>query len=208
MMRFYDQQHPFYAGIDLHSRTMHLCVLDATGTVVFDKNLPCQPDAFLDAIAPFRPNVIIGAECMFGWYWLADLCQKESLSFLIGHALYMKAIHGKAKNDRIDANKIARLLRGGNFPLAYVYPKGMRETRDLLRRRTWFVRQRASLFTHLQISKPSVCVTVPDLVVLNSPRYAFGVWTKSEHPRSRHEAALVPNHDRTETAVRSANSSF
>ena len=151
-MRFYDQQHPFYAGIDLHSRTMHLCVLDARGAVVYDKNLPCRPDAFLDAIAPFRPNVIIGAECMFGWYWLSDLCQKESLPFIIGHALYMKAIHGgKAKNDRIDANKIARLLRGGNFPLAYVYPKGMRETRDLLRRRNWFVRQRASLFTHLQI---------------------------------------------------------
>jgi hypothetical protein len=42
----------------------------------------------------------------------------------------MKLIHGgKAKNDRIDAGKIARLLRGGNFPLAYVYPDGMRETR-------------------------------------------------------------------------------
>jgi transposase len=89
---------------------------------------------------------------MFGWYWLSDLCQKEKLSFRIGHALYMKAIHGgKAKNDRIDANKIARLLRGGNFPLAYVYPQGMRATRDLLRRRNFLVRQRSGLFTHLQI---------------------------------------------------------
>src|SRR5262245_57753079 len=64
----------------------------------------------------------------------------------------MKAIHGgKAKNDRIDAGKIARLLRGGTFPLAYAYPKGMRETRDLLRRRTYLVRKRAELMTHLQI---------------------------------------------------------
>jgi transposase len=151
-MRFYDRQHRFYAGIDLHARTMHLCVLDATGTAVYDKNLPCHPDAFLAAIAPFRADVIIGVECMFAWYWLADLCAKEQLPFLVGHAYYMKAIHGgKAKNDRIDAGKIARLLRGGNFPLAYVYPKGMRETRDLLRRRNYFVRQRAALFTHLQI---------------------------------------------------------
>jgi transposase len=89
---------------------------------------------------------------MFGWYWLSDRCQQEQIPFVIGHALYMKAIHGgKAKNDRIDANKIARLLRGGNFPLAYVYPRGMRETRDLLRRRTFFVRQRAGLITHLEI---------------------------------------------------------
>jgi transposase len=152
MMRFYDRQHRFYAGIDLHARTMHLCILDAAGAVVFDQNLPCHPDAFLGAVAPFRQDLIVGAECMFGWYWLSDLCHKEKISFLIGHALYMKAIHGgKAKNDRIDANKIARLLRGGNFPLAYVYPKGMRETRDLLRRRNYFVRQRSGLFTHLQI---------------------------------------------------------
>jgi transposase len=152
MMRFYDQQHRYYAGIDLHARTMHLCILDATGTVVRDVNLPCRPDAFLSAIAPFRQDLIVGVECMFGWYWLSDLCQKEQISFLIGHALYMKAIHGgKAKNDRIDANKIARLLRGGNFPLAYVYPQGMRETRDVLRRRNFLVRQRSGLFTHLQI---------------------------------------------------------
>jgi transposase len=69
---------------------------------------------------------------------------------VLGHALYMKAIHGgKAKNDRIDALKIARLLRGGTLPQAYVYPAGMRATRDLLRRRTFLVRRRAELLAHL-----------------------------------------------------------
>src|SRR6201998_3488607 len=64
----------------------------------------------------------------------------------------MRLSHGrKAKNARIAADKIARRLRGGTFPLAYAYPKGMRETRDLLRRRTYLVRQRAALMTHLQI---------------------------------------------------------
>ncbi len=151
-MRFYTGQHRFYCGIDLHARKMHLCILDATGQVVFDRNLACQPAAFLRAVAPFRDGLVVGAECMFAWYWLADLCQAERIPFVLGHALYMKAIHGgKAKNDRIDAGKIARLLRGGTFPLAYVYPKGMRETRDLLRRRTYLVRQRAELMTHLQI---------------------------------------------------------
>jgi transposase len=151
-MRFYTQEHRFYAGVDLHTRTMHLCILDHQGAVVFDRNLPCRPDAFLQAVAPFRDGLVVGAECMFAWYWLADLCQQENIAFVLGHALYMKAIHGgKAKNDKIDAGKIARLLRGGTFPLAYAYPKGMRETRDLLRRRTYLVRKRAELLTHLQI---------------------------------------------------------
>src|SRR5262249_42944358 len=90
-------------------------------------------------------------ECIFTWYWLADLCTKEEIAFVLGHALYMKAIHGgKAKNDKIDAHKIAVLLRGGMFPQAYVYPAEMRATRDLLRRRCHLVRKRAELLAHLQ----------------------------------------------------------
>jgi transposase len=151
-MRFYTRQHRFYCGIDLHARSMHVCVLDHDGQVVCDKNLACRPEAFLHAVAPFRDGLVVGVECMFAWYWLADLCHEQQIDFVLGHALYMKAIHGgKAKNDQIDASKIARLLRGGTFPLAYAYPKGMRETRDLLRRRTYLVRQRAELMTHLQI---------------------------------------------------------
>ena len=57
----------------------------------------------------------------------------------------MKAINGgKAKNDKIDAHKIAVLLRGGMLPQAYVYPAEMRATRDLLRRRCHRVRRRAA----------------------------------------------------------------
>src|SRR6188474_452816 len=56
-----------------------------------------------------------------------------------------------ARPRTIDAEKIGRLLRGGNIPVAYVYPKGLRETRDLLRRRMHLVHKRAELITHIQI---------------------------------------------------------
>ena len=73
-----------------------------------------------------------------------------TIPFTLGHALYMKAIHGgKAKNDKIDAHKIAVLLRGGMLPQAYVYPKAMRATRDLLRRRNHLMRKRAELLAHI-----------------------------------------------------------
>src|SRR5712692_8216107 len=63
----------------------------------------------------------------------------------------MKAIHGgKAKNDKIDAQKIAVLLRGGMLPQAYGSPADMRATRDLLRRRMHLMRKRAELLTHVQ----------------------------------------------------------
>jgi transposase len=87
---------------------------------------------------------------MFTWYWLADLCADEEIPFVLGHALYMKAIHGgKAKNDKIDSQKIAVLLRGGMLPQAYVYPAEMRATRDLLRRRMHLAHKRGELLAHV-----------------------------------------------------------
>ena len=150
-MRVYKQPHAFYAGVDLHARTMYTHILDDHGRTVFERDLPACPDAFLGAVGPFRQGLVVGCECMFAWYWLADLCEDQSIPFVLGHALYMKMIHGgKAKNDKIDAGKLAGMLRGGLFPMAYVYPRAKRQTRDLLRRRSFFVRQRAQLIAHIQ----------------------------------------------------------
>ncbi len=153
-MRVYSRSHEFTCGIDLHARTMYLCVLDREGQPVLHRNLPCRPEAFLEAIAPFRSDLIVGCECLFAWYWLADLCEEESISFVLGHALGMRSVYGlKTKSDKLDSWKIAQLLRGGNFPLAYVYPRRFRATRDLLRRRLHFVRFRSELLTHLKMSE-------------------------------------------------------
>ena len=150
-MRFYNRQHRHYCGIDLHVKTMYLCVLDAAGQVLVHRNVKSAPEALLETIAPYRDDLVVAAECMFTWYWLADLCAAEGIAFVLGHALAMKAIHGgKAKNDKIDSHKIASLLRGGLLPQAYVYPAGMRSTRDLLRRRLHLVRKRGELLAHIQ----------------------------------------------------------
>src|SRR5215475_4265996 len=150
-MRFYTNQHPFYCGIDLHARSMYVCILSHDGDVLLHRNMKAAPEPLLKAIAPYREGLVVAVECMFTWYWLADLCAQEGIALVLGHALYMKAIHGgKAKNDKIDAHKIAVLLRGGMFPLAYVYPPEMRATRDLLRRRCHLMRKRAELLAHIQ----------------------------------------------------------
>jgi hypothetical protein len=93
-MRFYTRQHQHYCGIDLHARTMYVCILDAAGTVLVHKDMAAAPEAFLKVIAPYRDDLVVAVECIFTWYWLADLCVRENIAFVLGHALYMKAIHG------------------------------------------------------------------------------------------------------------------
>ena len=150
-MRFYNRQHTYYCGIDLHVKTMYVCILDGAGQVLVHRNVPSTSEAFLEVVGPYRDGLVVAVECMFTWYWVADLCAAEGITFVLGHALAMKAIHGgKAKNDRIDSHKIAVLLRGGMLPQAYVYPAAMRSTRDLIRRRLHLVRKRGQLLAHIQ----------------------------------------------------------
>ncbi len=152
-MNFYQPHSQFYCGVDLHSSNMYLCVIDRDQKKILHKNVQNQQtEVFLKMIAPYQHDLVLGCESTYAWYWLADLCFDNNIEFILGHALYMKAIHGsKVKNDRVDSEKIARLIQSGLFPLAYVYPGSKRHLRDLLRRRLYFVHQRADLFAHIQL---------------------------------------------------------
>ncbi len=106
-MRFYTQQHQFYCGIDLHARTMYICIMNNEGRILKHKNMATTAENLIEVIEPFRSGVVLAVECIFTWYWIADLCHQIGVKFVLGHALYMKAIHGgKVKNDKIDSQKI------------------------------------------------------------------------------------------------------
>lgn len=178
-MNFYNNTHPYYCGIDLHARSLYVCIIDQTGGTCLHKEISADPDKLLQLLEPYIGNIVVGVECMHCWYWVADFCDDIGVDFILGHALYMKAIHGgKAKNDRIDSFKIANLIRGGNFPLAYVYPKAMRATRDLLRRRMKIVQHGADLKAHVvnttsQYNLPPNKVNLKNLDAREQLRHTF-----------------------------------
>lgn len=181
-MKFYTQQHKYYCGIDLHARKMYVCVLDQKGKTRLHQNFKTDPEILFDLIFPFLEDIVVGVECVFCWYWIADLCADHKIPFVLGHALYMKAIHGgKTKNDKIDSYKIAALIRGGNFPVAYPYPAKMRSTRDLLRRRNYIVRRCGELVAHIQNTNTQY--NLPPFVKKISRKYNHqGVAERFEDP--------------------------
>ena len=141
----------YCCGIDLHARSMYVCIMDRAGQIKFHRNLKNDFGLLMQALKPYRRSVSIGVESTYNWYWLADGCHQAGLPFYLGHALYMKAIHGgKKKNDRLDSQTLADLMRSNFFPLAYAYPETMRATSDLLRRRHRFVALRGEGYSHIQ----------------------------------------------------------
>jgi hypothetical protein len=65
---------------------MYACVQNAEGKILLHRNMKAKPEAFLEAIEPFREDVVVGVECIFTWYWLADLCAEHDIPFILGHA--------------------------------------------------------------------------------------------------------------------------
>jgi len=203
-MRFYTTPHRYYCGIDLHARRMYICVLDADGQIRVHRNGPATPEHFLTTVAAYREDLVVAVECIFTWYWLADVCAREGIAFVLGHALYMKAIHGgKAKNDKIDAHKIAVLVRGGMLPMAYVYPREMRATRDLLRRRCHFTRKRAELLTHIQNTASQYLLPTLGKIAYHGNRVGVAEQFRDPEVRKSVETnlALIDEYDRLLTAL-------
>jgi len=150
-MKYYTSTTEFNCGIDLHARQMYVCVMDRQGKKRVHTNVKDNDFSFfLKLIEPYKHDLTVCCECMFGWYWLADACQAAGLTFVLAHALYVKAIHGgKNKNDRIDSEKLTHLLRSNLIPPAYVYPADKRPLRALLRQRIFYVWRRSELLARI-----------------------------------------------------------
>jgi hypothetical protein len=67
LMRFYTNQHPFYGGIDLHARSMYVCILSQAGEILLHRNMKAGPEPFLQAVAPYREGLVVAVECIFTW---------------------------------------------------------------------------------------------------------------------------------------------
>ena len=150
-MKYYTSTTEFNCGIDLHARQMYVCVMDRQGKKLVHTNIKNNDFLyFLKLVEPYRHDLTVCCECMFGWYWLADACQGAGLTFVLAHALYVRAIHGgKNKNDRVDSEKLTHLLRSNLIPPAYVYPADKRPLRALLRQRIFYVWSRAELLARI-----------------------------------------------------------
>ena len=123
-MRYAQINSKYVCGIDLHAREMYACVMNEKGEILFHRNMRTDFDQFKKKMKPFLPDLAVGVESTYMYYWLADACREENIPFYLGHAYYMKTIHGgKTKTDRLDCRKIADLMRTNYYPLAYDYPK-------------------------------------------------------------------------------------
>ncbi len=141
-----------YAGIDLHSTSSYVGILDENDTRLFGGKLDNSVDTIVRTLDPFKKELEgIAVESTFNWYWLVDGLQEHGYPVHLANPSAIQQYEGlKYRDDRWDSFWLAHMLRLGILPTGYIYPKETRPTRDLLRRRLLLVRQRTTQILSLQ----------------------------------------------------------
>lgn len=141
-----------YAGIDLHSNNSVLVISNESDVVVYEKRLKNDIDAICGALSPYAGELSgIVVESTFNWYWLVDGLQAAGHRVHLANTVAIQQYSGlKHGDDKSDARWLAQMLHHDILPEAYIYPAELRPVRDLLRRRSFLVRQRTASVLSIQ----------------------------------------------------------
>lgn len=141
-----------YAACDLHSNNTVLAVVDDAGTLCYRQRLPNDLSLLDAALMPFREDLAgVAVESTYNAYWLIDGLQAQGYPMRMVNTLAVPQYAGlKHGDDDSDARHLAELMRLGVLPTAYIYPRGQRPLRDLLRRRMLLVQQSVRLLQSVQ----------------------------------------------------------
>lgn len=134
------QQPYHFIGLDIHKQRIAFCEKTATGHTVEHGTIRARPHD-LTAFAQSRARPWVGGiEATLFSGWVYDTLLPHAIELFVGHPLRLKAL-SKNKNDRIDAELLANLLRADLFPACHMAPPLVRELRRVLRYRTFLVVQ-------------------------------------------------------------------
>ncbi len=158
-----------YVGLDLHRRRSVIVVLDESGERLWSKRIDNDPVALTREIVAAGPGPEVALEATWGWYWAADVIAEAGGHVHLAHPLGIKAFENRrVKNDHLDAELLADLLRMGRLPEAWISPQSTRELRELVRYRRKMSQLRAGLKSqiHSVLGKEGLLQPV-------------GLWTKA-----------------------------
>ena len=127
-----------FIGLDIHKRSVFFCEKTLTGQTVAQGAIPARKQELIE-FSQSRSHPWVGAmEATLFSGWVYDVLSPYAVELQVGHPLRLKAL-SKNKNDRIDAELLANLLRADLFPSCHMASAHVRELRRVLRYRNFLV---------------------------------------------------------------------
>ena len=132
-----------YVGMDVHWRRTTICILDENGRRVKTFEVRGPWEKALRALAQISGPWQVCFEASCGYGWLYERLKKMAQKVVVAHPGQLRLIfRAKRKNDRVDAEKLAKLLYLDEVPTVYVPSIQVRSWRALIEHRQKLLQER------------------------------------------------------------------
>ena len=106
-----------HVGIDVHRKRSQVAVVNESGEVLANRNVPNGTEPILSVIGGLPLGTPAAFEAAFGTGWLVELLEDYGFAPHLVHSLRCKAIaSARLKYDKVDAAILAQLLRADLLP--------------------------------------------------------------------------------------------
>src|SRR5256885_4038249 len=122
-----------YIGLDVHQATISVAVMDSRGKVVMESILETKASTILEFFAGLRGTLSVTFEEGTWAAWLYDLLNPHVAKVVVCNPRKNALLKDGNKSDRIDARKLAELLRAGLLSAVYHGQTGLRTLKELCR---------------------------------------------------------------------------
>src|SRR6267154_5505755 len=122
-----------YIGLDVHQATISVAVMDCRGKVVMESILETKATTILEFLAGLRGTLSVTFEEGTWAAWLYDLLKPHVTNLVVCNPRKNALLKQGSKSDRIDARKLAELLRNGSLSAVYHGENGLRMLKELSR---------------------------------------------------------------------------
>jgi transposase len=142
-----------HIGLDMHKKMTEVAVLDDDGKVVDRRELwHDKLKEMSEYFRRYRGDGVATVEATRSWYWLVEFLEEHGLEVKLAHPLKVRLIaEARVKTDKIDAGILAQLERTDFLPEAYMSPRAVRDSRELLRYRMALVGMTTSLKNRIHV---------------------------------------------------------
>lgn len=140
-----------YAGVDHHTKTSHITLIDESGKVIKRKDLPSDGEVIKSMLSGYGEPIKATLEASYNWGKMYDWLDDVADEVILAHPLKVRAIaEARIKNDKIDSATLAHLLRADLIPEAYACPAEIRALKRVLRQRMFLVRIKTMIKNRIQ----------------------------------------------------------
>jgi Transposase len=103
-----------YVGIDVHRKRSQVAVVDQSGEVLTNRNVPNGVETILKVIGGLPPGTPAAFEAAYGTSWLVELLEDYGFTPHLVHSLRCKAIaSARLKNDKRRRRDLGPAAAGG-----------------------------------------------------------------------------------------------